>query len=132
MDDELAFDEDADQEPITGLLLIDQTLNELSKDKFKHIKKDTALQELENEKVFKLNAKAIQELNESIETAMNEMIGFDDNQRIIEEPYVRKLFHIFNELQAKKFKFDETNTFIENKGQKPEALITLEEVPVTE
>jgi len=132
MDDELAFDEDADQGPITGLLLIDQTLNELSKDKFKHIKKDTALQELENEKVFKLNAKAIQELNESIETAMNEMIGFDDNQRIIEEPYVRKLFHIFNELQAKKFKFDETNTFIENKGQKPEALITLEEVPVTE
>jgi hypothetical protein len=29
---------------------------------------------------------------------MNEMIGFDDNQRIIEEPYVEKLFNIFNEL----------------------------------
>ena len=48
------------------------------------------------------------------------MIGFQDNQRIIEDPYVHKLFNIFNELQAKKFKFEETNTFIETKGEKPE------------
>ena len=87
-----------EEEPFSGLLLIDQTLNDLTKDKFAELKRETSLQELENEKVFKLNAKAIQEFNESIETAMNEMIGFDDNQRIIEEPYVHKLFHIFNEL----------------------------------
>lgn len=47
---------------------------------------------------------------------MNETIGFEDNQRIIEEPYILKLFNIFNELQAKKFKFEETNAFIETKG----------------
>ena len=45
--------------PLSGLLLLDQTLNDLSKDKFTHVKRDTALQELENEKDFKLNAKAI-------------------------------------------------------------------------
>ena len=58
------------------------------------------------------------------------MIGFQDNQRIIEDPYVHKLFNIFNELQAKKFKFEETNTFIETKGEKPELQITLSEIPI--
>ena len=79
------------------------------------------MEELEDEKAFKLNAKAILEFNETIESSLTSNIGFADEQRIREFPYVRQLFDIFNELQAKQFKFEETNAFIENKGQKPEA-----------
>ena len=39
--DDDALDEDGQQEPVTGLLLIEQTLDELTKDKFTKIKKDT-------------------------------------------------------------------------------------------
>jgi hypothetical protein len=70
-DDDEIVEEAEQEEQLTGLLLVDQTLNDLTKDKFTRIKRDTEMEELEDDKAYKLNAKAIQEFNEVIENSMN-------------------------------------------------------------
>ena len=39
---------------------------------------------------------------------------------MIEDPFVKSVFEMVHRMQAKKFGFEETNSYIENKGEKTE------------
>ena len=68
------------EEPLKGILLVEEELNNLSHNKFLKVYKAAAYAEYEDDNAFRLKANAVQDLQEVIEGSTKLCFGYDEQQ----------------------------------------------------